>query len=177
MRMLIVSACLAGVNCKFDGGNNLEPRIKDLVSRGMAIPVCPEQLGGNPTPREAVELNGVSGEDVLLDKGNLISESGRDKTESFVRGAEEVLKIAQMAGAKYAILKERSPSCGSTMIFDGSFTDRKRPGRGVTTALLEQHGIRVFSEENMEVLLRNWEIVDRWQLTDGSWQITVDDKR
>lgn len=155
--MLVVSACLAGVNCKFDGGNNLDHRIRDLVAKGMAVPVCPEQLGGNSTPREAVELNGVSGDDVLLGKGSLISESGKDKKESFVRGAEEVLKIAQMAGAKYAILKERSPSCGSTMIYDGSFTGQKRPGRGVTTALLEHNGIRVYSEEELDLLLRELE--------------------
>lgn len=151
--MIIVSACLAGINCRYEGGNNLDLRIRDLVTKGKAVPVCPEQLGGDPTPREAVEINGVSGEDVLLGKGNPISESGQNKRDSFIRGAEEVLKIARMVEAKQAVLKERSPSCGSNMIYDGTFSGQKRPGRGVTTALLERNGIKVYSEETMDSLL------------------------
>lgn len=152
--MIIVSACLAGMNCKYDGGNNSDPRVRELVARGLAIPVCPEQLGGDPTPRDPVELNGCSGEDVINGSGSPRSSAGVEKKESFIKGAREVLNLAKMVGARFAILKERSPSCGSTIIYDGTFTGQKRHGRGVTAALLEQNGIEVFSEENMDSLLK-----------------------
>lgn len=148
--MLIVSACLAGINCKYDGGNNRHEFIVDLVARGLAIPVCPEQLGGDPTPRDPVELNGSSGEDILLGKGFPKSAAGINKSESFLKGAEEVLKIARLVNADCAILKERSPSCGSKTIYDGTFSGQKKSGRGVTTALLEQNGITVYSEEEID---------------------------
>lgn len=156
--MIIVSACLAGLNCKYDGGNNLDTRVRNLVARGLAIPVCPEQLGGDPTPRDPVELDGSSGEDVINGNGCPKSSSGVDKKDCFIKGANEVLNLAKIVGARSAILKERSPSCGSTIIYDGTFTGQKRAGRGVTTALLEQNGIKVFSEENFDSLLK--ELVD-----------------
>ncbi|MCL4441930.1 MAG: DUF523 domain-containing protein [Firmicutes bacterium] len=118
-----------------------------MVARGLALPVCPEQLGGDPTPREPVELSGRSGEDVLDGRGRAVTNTGRDKTDSFIRGAHEVLKIARLVNAEYAILKERSPSCGSGLIYDGTFTGRRCKGHGVTAALLERHGIKVYSEE------------------------------
>lgn len=152
--MIIVSACLVGINCKYDGGNNLDPRVRDLVARGVAIPVCPEQLGGDPTPRDPVELAGSSGEDVINGNGSPKSLSGMDKNNSFIKGANEVLNLAKLVGARFAILKERSPSCGSAIIYDGTFTGQKRPGRGVTTALLEQNDIKVYSEENLEEILK-----------------------
>lgn len=155
--MIIVSACLAGLNCKYDGGNNLDPRVRDLVAKGLAIPVCPEQFGGDPTPRDPVELDGFSGEDVINGSAIPRSCSGADKKASFIKGAREVLNLAKMVGARFAILKERSPSCGSTVIYDGTFTGQKRHGRGVTTALLEQKGIKVFSEENMDSLFEELE--------------------
>lgn len=147
--MIIVSACLAGINCKYDGGNNLVPEIRDMVAKGEALPVCPEQLGGAPTPREAAEINGVSGEDVLKGNGRVITKSGLDKTDAFIKGAEEVLTLAKLVGATNAILKERSPSCGSGCIYDGTFSSRKLCGKGVTAALLEANGIKVISEEQI----------------------------
>lgn len=146
--MIIVSACLAGINCKYDGGNNLNSRIRDMVAKGEALPVCPEQLGGGATPRDPVELQGVSGEDILNGDGRAVTCCGHDKTDAFVRGAFEVLKIARMVDARYAILKERSPSCGSRQIYDGTFSRSCRAGRGITAALLEKHGISVYSEED-----------------------------
>lgn len=150
--MIIVSACLAGINCKYDGGNNLVPEIRELVAKGMAIPVCPEQLGGGSTPRAPVELAGVTGEDVLDGRGKAVDESGLDKSEPFIKGADETLKIARMARADMAILKERSPSCGSKFIYDGSFTGQPRPGRGITAALLVRNGIKVISEEDNNLI-------------------------
>lgn len=152
--MIIVSACLAGLNCKYDGGNNHVLEIEKLVAQGKALPVCPEQLGGAPTPREAAEIRVFSGEDVLAGRARVMTKSGDDKTEAFIKGAEEVLKIARMAGAKQAILKERSPSCGCTYIYDGTFSGSKHPGRGVTAALLASKGIKVYSEETLGELFK-----------------------
>lgn len=149
--MIIVSACLAGINCKYDGGNNLVPEIRDLVAEGRAIPVCPEQLGGGSTPRVPVELAGVSGEDVLDGKGRAVDEAGCDKSDSFIKGAEETLKIARMVRAEMAVLKERSPSCGSKFTYDGTFTRQRRQGCGITAALLIRNGIKVISEEDIDL--------------------------
>lgn len=148
--MIIVSACLAGIYCKYDGSDNFVPEIREMIARGDALPVCPEQLGGAPTPREAAEINGFTGEDVLNGKGKVITKSGIDKTEAFIKGAEEVLKLAKLTGTTKAILKERSPSCGSSYIYDGTFSGRKICGKGVTAALLTANGIKVISEEQLK---------------------------
>ncbi len=133
----MVSACLAGVNCKYDGGNNLHPEILKLVKFGQAVLVCPEQLGGLPTPHLASEIicNGV------------FNAIGEDVTEQFRKGAEECLLLAQLHGITKAIFKERSPSCGVNYIYDGSFSGNKISGKGITTRLLQANGIEVISEE------------------------------
>jgi uncharacterized protein YbbK (DUF523 family) len=146
--VIIVSACLAGINCKYNGGNNLDERIKKLVKEGKAIPVCPEQLGGCPTPRPAAEISGGTGADVLDGKCSVIRKNGEDVTRGFLKGAEETLRIARTAGAREAILKARSPSCGSGTIYDGTFSGRTAEGNGVTAELLLRNGIRVLTEEN-----------------------------
>ncbi|SEN03659.1 DUF523 domain-containing protein [Lihuaxuella thermophila] len=146
----IVSACFAGINCRYDQRHNRISRIQELVEKGEAVPVCPEVMGGLPTPRNPAEIVGGDGEDVLDGKARVIDNQGNDVTEAFIRGAYEALKIAQSVGAKEAILKEKSPSCGSCMIYDGQFRGVKKAGQGVTAALLRRHGIRVVSEETME---------------------------
>ncbi|MBS7530066.1 DUF523 domain-containing protein [Hazenella sp. IB182353] len=143
----IVSACFAGVQCRYDAKHNQVTKIQRLVQEGKAIPVCPEQMGGLTTPRNPAEIVGGDGKDVLAGNAQVIDNQGNDVTKAFIRGAYEALAMAQRVGAKEAILKERSPSCGSCMIYDGSFTGNKREGLGVTAALLEQHGIHVSSEE------------------------------
>lgn len=148
----IVSACLTGVNCRHDGRNKLDPRIAKLVAEGRAIPVCPEQLGGLPTPRTEADLAGGVGADVLDGKARVVNREGRDVTVQFVRGAQEALKIAKTAGATTAILKENSPSCGCKRTYTRT-TDsqaRKVSGQGVTAALLAREGLRVISEEELE---------------------------
>lgn len=145
---ILVSACLAGYNCKYNGRSNLLPEIKELVARRQAIPVCPEKLGGLPVPRPPAEIQEGDGFDVLQGKARVIDRSGKDVTQAFLRGAYAVLELARCIGARVAILKERSPSCGVRCIYDGSFTGRTRPGCGVTVALLLRHGLRVFSEED-----------------------------
>lgn len=143
----IVSACLAGIQCRYDQKHQKEDRILELVRNGKAIPVCPEQIGGLSTPRPPAEIVGGDGEDVLDGKAKVIDIHGNDVTEAFIQGAYETLKIAKEIGATEAILKERSPSCGSCMIYNGEFTGNKKPGSGVTAALLRRHQIQVRSEE------------------------------
>ncbi|MDR6225081.1 DUF523 domain-containing protein [Desmospora profundinema] len=145
--MKIVSGCFAGIACRYDRKHNRVEEIQRLVREGKAVPVCPEQMGGLSTPRNPAEIVGGDGDDVLDGNARVIDKQGSDVTESFVAGAREALAMAQAVDADEAILKERSPSCGSCMIYDGTFSGTKKAGVGVTTALLRRHGIRVVSEE------------------------------
>ncbi|WBW99416.1 DUF523 domain-containing protein [Oceanirhabdus sp. W0125-5] len=154
---IILSACLCGINCKYDGGNNLNEKALELLKSGKAVPVCPEQLGGQSTPRIPHEIIHSTGEEVLDGRGVIKGPEGDDVTDEFLKGAQETLKIAQSIGAEYAVLKARSPSCGFGMIYDGSFSGEKKEGNGVTAALLNRHGIKIFTEENIDELLKEVE--------------------
>lgn len=151
--LLIVSACLAGVKCKYNGEDNFNPRCRELLAAGRVQLVCPEQLGGLPTPRVPAEIQGGSGEDVLDGQSRVLNREGQDMTEAFLRGAQETLRIARLVGAEGAVLKEGSPSCGSTLIYDGTFQGRKKAGQGVTAALLRREGLPVWSENDLSLLL------------------------
>lgn len=146
--MIVVSACLAGFDVKYNGSNNTNQQLKNLFEQKKVIPVCPEVLGGLSTPREPAEIVGGDGDDVLDGKAKVLTKSGMEVTDEFIKGAEETLRIAKDLGATAIILKERSPSCGSSMIYAGDFNGNKRFGNGVTAALLKRNGIEVFSEEN-----------------------------
>jgi uncharacterized protein YbbK (DUF523 family) len=135
----IVSACLAGINCRYDGGNNLCAKVVDLVKQKKAIPVCPEQLGGLCTPRNPCEIA----------DGRVLDSEGTDLTESFMRGVAESLKIAKMCGCNAAILKQRSPSCGYGKIYDGSFTRKVISGNGFLARALSENGLTVYTEESL----------------------------
>jgi len=137
--MKLCSACLLGVNCRYDGKNALNTRVVELLEKETLIPVCPEQLGGLPTPREPAEIVGK----------RVITKSGKDVTENFMRGARETLKIAKLFDVKEAVLKQGSPSCGCGRIYDGTFSGRTVRGDGVTAALLKRHGIKVVTEEDL----------------------------
>jgi uncharacterized protein YbbK (DUF523 family) len=142
--MVLVSACLAGLDTRYDGTSCGRSDIISLVSRGNAIPVCPEQLGGLPTPREPIELAGGDGESLLRGEATAVGkESGRDYTQNLLRGSREVLKIAKMLKVKKVLLKDGSPSCGSNYIKRGK---RRVKGKGVTAAMLLDAGIKVESE-------------------------------
>ncbi|MCX7745441.1 MAG: DUF523 domain-containing protein [Clostridia bacterium] len=147
--MIIVSACLAGVNCKYNGGNNVNEYVRKLVAQGKAIPVCPEQLGGFGTPRLTTEISGGTGAEVLDGICKVIRKTGEDVAEGFIRGAYEVLKIAETVGAKKAIMKSKSPSCGFGKIYDGSFSGNLIDGNGVTAELLKRKGIEVVTERDI----------------------------
>ena len=136
MTMIIVSACLAGVRSRFDGTSSPCQIVEDLVRRAKALPLCPEQLGGLPTPRDAAERVG--------DK--VLTKQGEDVTEEYRRGAEEILRIARLVDCRDAILRSLSPSCGSGEIYDGSFTGRLVTGDGVLAELLKANGIKVHTE-------------------------------
>jgi len=131
--MIIVSACLAGVNCNYKGSNNEDASVAELVKEGRAIMVCPEQLGGLKTPRAPSELK----------NGRVFTKDGEDVTEAFLRGANEILGICKKYNCKKAILKSYSPSCGCGKIYDGNFNGTLIDGDGVCTALLKEHRIEV----------------------------------
>ena len=155
--MILVSACLAGFDVKYNGSHNLNEKIKKWFDEKKAIPICPEVLGGLSIPREPAEIVGGEGEDVLDGHAKVITNNGIDVTEQFMKGANETLKIALDLNATMVILKERSPSCGSSMIYSGEFNGNKKKGTGVTAALLKRNGIQVLSEENFMKLLNEME--------------------
>ena len=146
--MIIVSACLCGINCKYNGKNNLNRNVLKLLREGKVIPVCPEQLGGMTTPRDAKEINGGTGLDVLKGEAWVMSKDGEDSTDKFIKGAYETLNIVKNADVHVAVLKAKSPSCGAGKIYDGTFRRKLIDGNGVTSELLIKNGIKVFTEED-----------------------------
>lgn len=134
----IVSACLVGVPCRYDGTACAVLELKELVARGAGIALCPEELGGLSTPRWPAEICA----------GRVINSAGEDVTAEFQRGAKEVLALAQKQGITQAVLKERSPSCGLGLIYDGTFTRTLTPGSGVTAELLRCNGVEVMGESD-----------------------------
>lgn len=146
---MIVSACLVGVNCKYNGENNSNEIVEKFLKDKEFIIICPEQLGGLTTPRNPSEIIYKDGFEVLKGNSKVISCDNVDVTDNFVKGAKEALKIAQMYNCKKALLKEGSPSCGCNLIYDGTFTGKKKSGMGVTSALFTENNIDVFSEKEL----------------------------
>lgn len=141
---LLVSACLLGENCKYSGGNNYDPVVQALRERFELVPVCPERLGGLPTPRIPSERVGKK----------VLNREGTDLTDAFRLGAERTLAIAAAHGVRRAVLQERSPSCGCGLIYDGSFSGRLVPGMGMTAQLLADNGVKVFGGSEAGALLK-----------------------
>ena len=135
--MILVSACLAGFPCRYDGKAKACETIVELVKAGEAIPVCPEQLGGLPTPRPPCEIKA----------GRVVDTQGVDRTEAYGRGAQAVLALARTYGATQALLQKRGPSCGSGWIYDGTFSKKLVQGDGITARLLAENGIQVIGIE------------------------------
>ena len=152
MERILVSACLLGQPVRYDGtGRRSDDVLFELWrDQGRLVPFCPEVRGGLPVPRPAAEISGGYGEDVLDGRARVLTREGTDVTRYFVVGAWQALAQARTYAVRMAILKEGSPSCGSSLIHDGTFGDRKIPGEGVTTALLERHGIAVFAEDALD---------------------------
>ena len=141
---ILVSACLLGVRCRYDGASKLNETVLRLREHQTLIPVCPEQLGGLATPRPPAERQGAA----------VRTQSGVDVTEQYRKGAEEALRLCRLYGCEAAVLKERSPSCGSGAVYDGSFSGVLTTGDGVTAELLAAHGIPVYGESRLDELLK-----------------------
>ena len=141
---ILVSACLLGENCKYNGNNNYNEDVLKLKKYFNIIPVCPEVFGGLPTPRTPSEIRG----------DRVVSKDGADVTAAFTDGAEKVLYIAREKNCPAALLKERSPSCGCGRIYDGSFTSNLVDGNGITAELLMKNDIRVFGEGQIDKLIQ-----------------------
>ncbi len=140
---LLISACLLGCPCRFDGQSKAHPAAERLRSRHTLIPFCPEIYGGLPTPRPPAECR----------NGRVFNKNGEDVTAFYARGAAEALRQVKDFGCTAAVLKARSPSCGCDMIYDGTFTGTLIPGDGITAALLKENGITVYTEEALDALL------------------------
>lgn len=140
---ILVSACLAGQPCRYDGRAKPDPGIIAMVEEGRAIPVCAEVLGGLPTPRPAAEIYGGDGRDVLAGRAHVRTAQGLDVSAHFIAGAREVARIAHEVGAQQAILQERSPSCGAGKVYDGTHSGTLVDGQGVLAALLREEGLDV----------------------------------
>lgn len=142
MENILVSACLLGVACRYDGKRKPNEAVIALKEKYNLIPVCPEIMGGLPTPRLPSEIRGET----------VIMENGEDVTDKYSRGAEETLRLARLFGCGKAVLKEKSPSCGSGRIYDGTFSKTFTEGNGVTAGMLLANGIRVAGETEIDAL-------------------------
>ena len=141
MKKLIISACLLGESCRYDGKSKPCEAIEELKKNYHLIPVCPECMGGLPTPRPPAEIQA---------DGRVVNREGRDVTANYRAGAEATLEIARREGCTLALLKEKSPSCGKGRIYDGSFTGTLTDGNGICAALLTENGIEVLGESEVE---------------------------
>ena len=139
--MILVSACLCGINCKYNGSNNYNEKIFNLIKEGKAIPICPEQLGGLSTPRIPSEIK----------NGRVINKNGIDVTDNFIKGANEVLELAKKLNVTKVILKSKSPSCGKGKIYSGNFDDKLVDGNGILTELLLKNGIEVINSDDYNI--------------------------
>ena len=143
MEKILISACLIGDNVKYNGGNNLTPKLEALLEKYELVPFCPEVEGGLPTPRSPAERIG----------DRVINQDGEDVTENYLSGAELAFNICLYLKIKKVVLKEKSPSCGSKIIYDGTFSHKEISGMGVTAEYLKKKGIEVYSEEDIDSLL------------------------
>ena len=152
IKKILISGCLIGEKVKYNGlDNQLSSKlIEQWTSEGRLVPICPEVEGGLPVPRNPVEILNGNGSDVLNGVAKAYDDKGNDVTEAFITGAEKALKVAKEQRIDIAVLKERSPSCGSNSIYNGKFNGTKIDGMGVTASLLAMNGVKVFSEDELE---------------------------
>ena len=153
--MKIVSACLCGINCKWDNKSKRIAKLEKELKEGKLIPLCAEQLGGLTTPRSPSGILNGTGKDVLCGKCKVINKKGEDVTRQFIKGAEEVLRIAKKLNIKEVVLKKTSPSCGVGKTWcmkqdkSGKLSNHLIDGDGVSTALLKNNKIKVISEQDI----------------------------
>lgn len=151
MHKVLVSRCLLGERVRFDGNSKGSLAMLDAWRReGRVVPVCPEVAGGLPVPRPPAEIPGGQGALVLDGVRRVLARTGADVTDAFLAGARAALALVETHGIRVAVLKARSPSCGNRQTYDGTFRGHLVAGEGVAAALLERHGVKVFSEEELE---------------------------
>ena len=144
--MILISACLAGVCCRYDGTARPSRQILDLIGLGEPyVLVCPESLAGLGIPRSPAEISGGTAKDVLSGRATVKTKQGRDVTEEYIKGARAALGIAREKGVKKAYLKEKSPCCGTLKVYDGTFSGTLRDGSGIFAELLKDEGIEIIS--------------------------------
>jgi uncharacterized protein YbbK (DUF523 family) len=155
MDKLLVSACLLGQKVRYDGSdkNQHNTLLDELIAQDRIVTICPEVAGRLSVPRLPAEIQNGNGEAVLQGRARLFDSAGKDVTAEFISGGQQALVLAQQHNVRAAILKARSPSCGNAQIYDGTFSKRLIAGRGVTAALLERHGIKVFNEDEIAAAL------------------------
>lgn len=144
MEKILVSACLLGINCKYNGKNNYIEEIEEIKNKYQVFSFCPEESSGLPTPRTPSEIK----------DGKVFSKDGRDLSSYFIKGAEKALEICKKENIKLALLKEKSPSCGSSYVYDGSFSNKLIKSPGITSKLLMENSIKVYSENEIKNLLK-----------------------
>ena len=149
MPVILVSACLLGTCCNHEGRASVRPRVQRLSESARLVPICPEVVGGLTTPRAGAELVGGDGAGVLAGSARVRTNSGDDVTDAYLRGAAAAVELARTVGATRAVLKARSPSCGSAQVYDGTFSRTLHSGVGVTAAALRAAGIAVESDEDL----------------------------
>ena len=157
MHRILISSCLLGQKVRYDGAAKLtgHPVLTQWQEAGWLIPICPEVAAGFSTPRPPAEItDSLDGAEVLAGRGHVIEQNGQDVTEAYVRAGEIALNLAQEHGCQYAILTDGSPSCGSSFIYDGTFSGTTQLGQGTTAALLRANGVQVFNENQIEELAR-----------------------
>ncbi|GCF92171.1 hypothetical protein NRIC_00620 [Enterococcus florum] len=150
--MIGISACLSGVCCRYDGNHNEIAELKQLLQQEKAVIICPEVLGGLPTPRYPAEIVGGNGFDVWENRAHVIDQQGVDVTEAFKKGAIAAFQKLKALDIQQVVLKERSPSCGVRLIYDGSFSGQRISGAGVAAAYFINQGLTVYSEDNWQRL-------------------------
>jgi len=156
MSKILVSACLLGHKVRYDGNDNLQThlRLQALIKSGNVVAICPEMAGGLPTPRPPAEIqNARSGIDVIKGNAKILTVDGADVTSQYIEGAHKALALVREHDIHVAILKARSPSCGSEKIYDGTYSRSLIHGMGVMAALLSQHGVSVFDEYHIDEAL------------------------
>ena len=153
MERVLVSACLLGSHVRYNGSYrfNNHPVLTRWQAEGRVVQICPEVAAGFSTPRPPAEIRGAAGA-VLRGQGQVVEQTGNDVTALYLEAGQIALELARETGCRYAVLTDGSPSCGSSFVYDGSFSGKRVGGHGTTTALLEANGIRVFSEDNIAEL-------------------------
>jgi uncharacterized protein YbbK (DUF523 family) len=167
MSKLLVSACLMGQKVRYNGSDCLveNTALQTVIDAKQVVTICPEVSGGLSTPRSPAEIKGENGGEAVLQlKAKIINKDDEDVTEQFIAGAEKTLELAQKNNVKVAILKAKSPSCGSHQIYDGTHSRQLIDGMGVTAALLAEHGIHVFNENEIDVAVEMFNTLVQYKL-------------